>query len=140
MEPSRHVGGLKVCGRFLLRGHLGEGGGIVLVTAVEQGAVLLAVHSQPDQVALVREAQVGKRASLGALAGRLEAMSPLAVMARGYSATFRAADGTLVRRAQDVSPGERVVIRLGQAARSLDECQTIEAEVIRVEPSAPGQE
>ena len=48
-----------------------------------------------------------------ALAARgLEAVSPLAVLARGYSTTA-ADDGGLVRRAEDVAVGDRLVTRLG---------------------------
>jgi exodeoxyribonuclease VII large subunit len=44
--------------------------------------------------------------------GRLEALSPLAVLARGYAIAFRARDAHALRRASDVSPGERLRLRL----------------------------
>ena len=46
-----------------------------------------------------------------AVAARLESLSPLSVLARGYSLTQRAADGGLVRRAADLQVGERIVTR-----------------------------
>jgi exodeoxyribonuclease VII large subunit len=45
---------------------------------------------------------------------RLDSLSPLNVLKRGYSLTWIEADRTLVRSAQDVPVGTRVVTRLGQ--------------------------
>ena len=54
-------------------------------------------------------------------AGRLHALSPLAVLSRGYSLTYK--DDRILTDAAKVSPGDRVEIRL--AAGSL-ECQVTE--------------
>ena len=51
------------------------------------------------------------------MAARLESLSPLAVLARGYSVTKRLDDGSIVRNADQVSPGDRIETRL--AAGSL---------------------
>src|SRR5262245_13283531 len=48
---------------------------------------------------------------LAALAARLETLSPLNVLTRGYSLTH-AADGKLVRAAADVKPGDELVSRV----------------------------
>jgi exodeoxyribonuclease VII large subunit len=63
------------------------------------------------------------RERLGALAGRLEALSPLNVLARGYSVT-RKEDGSVVRDAEQVRPGDRVVIqvRRGRLVGRIEEC------------------
>jgi exodeoxyribonuclease VII large subunit len=45
-------------------------------------------------------------------AGRLQSLSPLAVLARGYTVTFRKEDSAVVRRTQDVRAGDRLVTRL----------------------------
>jgi exodeoxyribonuclease VII large subunit len=45
------------------------------------------------------------------LAGRLDALSPLRVLARGYSVTFDA-NGHVVTRAAQVAPGDRLRVRL----------------------------
>jgi exodeoxyribonuclease VII large subunit len=50
-------------------------------------------------------------AQLAALAARLETLSPLNVLARGYSLTHTA-DGKLVRAAADVKPGDVLVTRV----------------------------
>jgi len=50
------------------------------------------------------------RVALGA--ARLDDLSPLAILARGYTATFRDDDRTVVRSATEVSPGDRVVMRM----------------------------
>lgn len=70
----------------------------------------------------LRLAHAGER--LGALAGRLEALSPLSVLARGYSLTRRE-DGTVVRDSEQVRPGDRIVIQVqrGRLVGRVEECQ-----------------
>jgi exodeoxyribonuclease VII large subunit len=51
---------------------------------------------------------------LAALAARLESLSPLSILSRGYSITTRAADGQLLTNAAQVQLGERLIIRLAQ--------------------------
>jgi exodeoxyribonuclease VII large subunit len=51
---------------------------------------------------------------LTAVAGRLESMSPLAVLSRGYSLTSRADDRRLIRSADEVATGEMIVTRLAK--------------------------
>jgi exodeoxyribonuclease VII large subunit len=53
---------------------------------------------------------------LHALAGRLEALSPLAVLSRGYSVTLRTNDGELVRDASRLEVGERITTRLANGS------------------------
>jgi exodeoxyribonuclease VII large subunit len=53
---------------------------------------------------------------VSALAGRLDAMSPLKVLARGYSIVTRSTDGRAVRRASEVSDGDRVHVRVAEGA------------------------
>ncbi|MFL5350473.1 MAG: exodeoxyribonuclease VII large subunit [Hyalangium sp.] len=67
------------------------------------------------------------------LEARLDAMSPLKVMARGYSVTMRRRDGAVVRTISDVQPGEVLGIKLASSgAKSLDGCEEIEATVTAV--------
>jgi exodeoxyribonuclease VII large subunit len=67
------------------------------------------------------------RDRLGALSARLEALSPLNVLARGYSLTRRE-DGSVVRDPEQVRPGERVVIQVqrGRLVGRIEECQPAE--------------
>lgn len=58
-----------------------------------------------------------RRRSLSALARTLESVSPLATVARGY-AIVQSPDGEVIRRADSVSPGDRITARL--ASGSLD--------------------
>jgi len=69
------------------------------------------------------------------LEARLSALSPLQVLARGYSVTFRRSDGHVVRTAADVKPGDAVAIRLApRGALTLDECEEIDATVTSTKP------
>jgi exodeoxyribonuclease VII large subunit len=56
-----------------------------------------------------------RRARLAAQAARLESLSPLSVLARGYALVRRSSDGAIVRRAEQLDPGERLQIRLAEA-------------------------
>jgi exodeoxyribonuclease VII large subunit len=70
------------------------------------------------------------RTLLHRLEGRLSTLNPLQVLARGYSVTFRRADGAVVRSAADVKPGDSVAIRLApKGASTVDECEVIDATV-----------
>ncbi len=51
------------------------------------------------------------RARLCELGGKLDALSPLAVLSRGYAAAFRK-DGTLLSSVEDLSVGDRFSVRL----------------------------
>lgn len=53
------------------------------------------------------------RIRLQALSGRLQALSPLAVLGRGY-ALVQDQEGRVLRRAQETAPGKRVKVRLAQ--------------------------
>ena len=73
--------------------------------------------------ALAREARAGSerwRARIGAAAGRLESLSPLAVLGRGYAIARRARDATIVRRADQVAPGDALAIRVAEGEIDAD--------------------
>ena len=63
--------------------------------------------------AMVRRLEVA-RSRVDTVAARLESLSPLGVLARGYSLTERAESGELVRRADELAPGDRIRTRLGE--------------------------
>jgi len=54
------------------------------------------------------------REQLSAIASRAEALSPLAVLARGYSVTARELDGKLVLGADELTAGDHIVTRLSR--------------------------
>lgn len=64
-----------------------------------------------------------RRTRLGGLAAHLDALSPLAVLGRGYALAWRG-DGQLLRDAREVAPGDAVRVRLAEGE--------IEAQVTRV--------
>jgi len=90
---------------------------------------LLQAHSPQGQVALARAREARAAAAAEAairnllqrrqrrfatLAARLDALSPLAVLGRGYAIAHRVEDGAIVRRASDVSEGDALDLRLGE--------------------------
>jgi exodeoxyribonuclease VII large subunit len=66
-----------------------------------------------------------------AAAARLESLSPLAVLGRGYSVTLRQTDGRLIRDAADLEPGQLLRTRFARG-------QSI-SRVERIEPSSAEQ-
>lgn len=91
---------------------------------------LLAQHPGPriararhDQAQLLARAQVairriveGRRAELGQIGAQLAALSPLAVLDRGYAIVQRADEPSLVRDAAEVAPGQALHVRLARGA------------------------
>jgi exodeoxyribonuclease VII large subunit len=66
----------------------------------------------PRLAAAIVEAPRGRLAAAGA---RLDALSPLAVLGRGYALARRARDGAIVRRAEQVERGELLSLRVAEA-------------------------
>ena len=64
------------------------------------------------QRAMVQRMETAKR-RLEALAAQLESLSPLNILARGYTLTLKEADGAVVRSTNQVRPGDRLVTRVG---------------------------
>ena len=100
----------------LLRRRLGTLAGKRVLTdpmAVVQDKRMLLAHLQknPGYAASARLSRPRQR--LGALAASLDAMSPLKVLGRGFAmATDQ--KGQVLRRAADVSPGDRVSVTLAE--------------------------
>lgn len=61
---------------------------------------------------------------LRALSGRLDALSPLAVLGRGYAVTWNADRTAIVRRADDVKAGDRVNVTLHEGEIACDVVDT----------------
>jgi exodeoxyribonuclease VII large subunit len=72
------------------------------------------------------------RRRLSETATRLDALSPLSVLGRGYALARRESDGRIVRAASDVSLGDRLELRLASGQ--------IGAEVTRLEPALEPEE
>ena len=108
---------------------------------VERLTALLRARSPQSRVAMARTREARARVAarnaienhlarrrnrLGALAARLDALSPLAVLGRGYALARRVADDRIVRRAGDVAVGDELDLQLAEG--------TIGASVTRLEP------
>ncbi len=84
-----------------------------------------AVERADDAMRAAIRAQLARRVgTLERVAARLDALSPLKVLGRGYAIAARG-DGRAVRSAQDVKLGDRIVVRV--------ETARLEAEVTKVE-------
>ncbi len=86
------------------------------LAVVHPGAVLAREKAELGRVAarvgsLVATRVARESASLEQLGARLDAMSPLKVLGRGYAIATRA-DGRAVRAARDVAPGDTLTLRV----------------------------
>ncbi|WOB24723.1 MULTISPECIES: exodeoxyribonuclease VII large subunit [Xanthomonas] len=108
-----------------------------LQARVQRGQTRLAAHNPQRNLvnlqqrlrALHPQAAMQRRLQhdqlrLRGLVRSLEAVSPLATVARGYAIVTRPADGSVVRSAADVAPGERLRAQLADGSLA-----------VRVEPS-----
>lgn len=62
----------------------------------------------------VRSCRERNAAKLEAISARIEALNPTAVLRRGYSITQRARDGHVVRKSDEVSPGDELITRVAE--------------------------
>ena len=62
--------------------------------------------------ARIEARRLGAHAHVRELAGRLNAMSPLAVLGRGYALCWNEARTAIIRSAQTVTPGDGVRVTL----------------------------
>ncbi|MCE9571905.1 MAG: exodeoxyribonuclease VII large subunit, partial [Deltaproteobacteria bacterium] len=87
------------------------------LAARHPGARLTAGRTALAQLRVRLDAAIARRrhdgaAQLGQLAGRLDALSPLRVLDRGYALVSRG--DLIVRSSDDVAVGDRIAIRLAQ--------------------------
>jgi exodeoxyribonuclease VII large subunit len=84
--------------------------------ASPRNQVLIARQRVTDWQLRLTSAFLGRlelqRAQLRGLNGRLEAISPLSTLARGYAIVRRERDDALVRSVQDVQPGDHLRVRV----------------------------
>jgi exodeoxyribonuclease VII large subunit len=68
--------------------------------------------------------------SLEKTAGKLQSLSPLNVLSRGYSLTRKETDQSVVRRADQVRPGERIetLVQAGRIISRVEEAPAVAAE------------
>ena len=59
-------------------------------------------------------------ATAGALVGRLQSLSPLAVLARGYAVCWADGHTRIVRSASTLAPGDRIQVTLHEGEISCD--------------------
>ena len=67
-------------------------------------------HARASRAVRQQHAQADRR--VRALAERLEALSPLSVLGRGYSITRRTDDDRVIRHPAELSPGDQITTRL----------------------------
>ena len=74
-------------------------------------------------VRAIRHRATAARQRAQSIAARLESLSPLAVLGRGYSVTRRTSDGQVIRDAAELNPGERITTRFahGEATSHVEQ-------------------
>ncbi|HEB90045.1 MAG TPA: exodeoxyribonuclease VII large subunit [Deltaproteobacteria bacterium] len=77
-------------------------------------------------IVAIRQRLAAARRRFAEAVARLEALSPLAVLGRGYVIARRASDGRIVREVSDVAPGDQLDLQLARGR--------IGVEVNRLEP------
>ena len=60
--------------------------------------------------------------SLGTLSGKLDALSPLSVLKRGYGAVFHET-GKTVSSAKELHPGDHITLRLADGSAKAEICE-----------------
>lgn len=94
-------------------------------TAYVQDRRMVLAHDQQRLGDVMRGELSRHRQRLTALSAGLDAMSPLKVLGRGY-AMVRSLEGEVVRRYDQVSPGEQVTVSLGEGALRCTVDETVE--------------
>ena len=86
---------------------------------------LLLDYTQKNLASLARQQTAQRMQQFASLAAKLDALTPLSVLGRGY-AVARTEDGQILRTAQDVSVGEKIEVLLGQGSLNctVDACNT----------------
>jgi exodeoxyribonuclease VII large subunit len=84
-----------------------------------------------------RRRAADERRRFHTLDARLDAMSPLKVMARGYGVVFRKQDRRIVRTVSQVQLGDELAIKLADAdSTTMEECEEIDAQVTGIKPKS----
>jgi exodeoxyribonuclease VII large subunit len=81
-------------------------------------------------VEMARAALAARRSVLGRAGGKLDSLSPLAVLGRGYALVWHAAAGRLLRTSADAAPGDPLRIRLAEGV--------LDATVVASSAAPPG--
>ncbi|MDP2322233.1 MAG: exodeoxyribonuclease VII large subunit [Acidobacteriota bacterium] len=76
------------------------------------GAIRTRLVSRDAQLAAARRRMTLSQGRFGGLAARLEGLSPLAVLGRGYAVTWDAARTRIIRDASTVQPGDQIRVTL----------------------------
>jgi exodeoxyribonuclease VII large subunit len=95
---------------------------------------LMLLHTQTEQLGQRLRSAIRRRIEtlnhdLSAAGQQLNAVSPLATLARGYSITTRADDGAILRSCHDAPPGSRIETRIAGG--------TLVSTVDSIHPQAP---
>lgn len=95
------------------------------LTALDVRHQLASVRRRLDAHRLAIDAHVARRrqggtSRLATAIGQLEALSPLAVLARGYALCWSDDRATVIRRASQVQPGDTVRVRLSEGELRCD--------------------
>lgn len=95
-------------------------------------------ESQGRALRAIKQRLTAIQRQLAGDAARLDSLSPLAVLARGYSVTQRAGQKVPVRNAGELTPGDLLVTRF-QHGRATSRVESVDAQAIQTEKSGEAQ-
>jgi exodeoxyribonuclease VII large subunit len=120
----------------LVRGRRGLERRAPAAAIAQAGQRLASLRGRLQAGAVARLA--AERQRLYGAGAKLDALSPLRVMSRGYAVAYRADSGALVVQAEALDVGTGLVLRWAPpGSRSLGECGQAEATVTAVRPGKP---
>ena len=106
-----------IASREVVREHQRELAGLNPLFLIQRALVMVPLLIQRLERQVIVLSQ-GRRRRIEAIASQLSHLSPLGILARGYSILTKSDDGTILRKAEEVQRGEEIVARLSQGRLS----------------------
>lgn len=106
-----------IASREIVREHQRELAGLNPLFLIKRALAMVPLLIQRLERQIIVLSQ-GRRRRIEAIASQLSHLSPLGILARGYSILTKSEDGRILRKAEEVQTGEEIVARLSQGRLS----------------------